>query len=165
PDQERVFRQFEQVAGGSSRNQPGTGLGLTLTKRFAELHGGSLRLQSKLGQGSVFTLTLPLAPPARMPAASREPVVSATRLDPASPLILIVEDNPQATELLIRNLNRGGYRTAQARDGADAIAKARDLKPAAITLDIMLPYVDGWTVLGLLIKDDATSRVTVIDGS
>jgi CheY-like chemotaxis protein len=84
------------------------------------------------------------------------------KLDPGAPLVLVVEDNPQASELLIRNLNRGGYQTVLARDGAEAIAKAQELKPAAITLDILLPDVDGWTVLGRLKQDPATRDVPVI---
>jgi signal transduction histidine kinase/CheY-like chemotaxis protein len=161
-DQERVFQQFEQVGNGDTRNQPGTGLGLTLTKRFAELHGGSLRLRSRLGHGSVFTVTLPLAPPSTQATPAPETLVPASSLDADAPLVLVVEDNPQATELLIRNLNRGGFRTEQARNGTEALAKARACKPAAITLDIMLPEVDGWTVLGQLKQEEATRGIPVV---
>ncbi len=160
-DQERVFRQFEQVDSGVSRQQQGTGLGLTLTKRFAELHGGSLDLYSKPAKGSVFTLHLPHQPPSQT-VRSESLALASTERDATRPLVLIVEDDAQAAELLVRHLNRGGFRTEVASDGAEALSKARELQPAAITLDVLLPKLDGWTVLTHLGRDDATKRIPVL---
>jgi DNA-binding response OmpR family regulator len=82
--------------------------------------------------------------------------------DASRPLVLIVEDNAQAAELLVRHLNRGGFRTEVASDGAEALSKARELTPAAITLDVLLPKLDGWTVLTHLGRDEATKGIPVL---
>jgi signal transduction histidine kinase/CheY-like chemotaxis protein len=158
-DQERIFHEFQQVDSGVGRSQPGTGLGLTLTRRFARLHGGDVRLHSEPGKGSVFTIGLPIQAPgqeASAPAAVRRP------LDSSRPLVLVVEDDPAAAELLTRQLDRAGFGTEVARSGADAIAKAIALKPAAITLDILLPDLDGWEVLTRLKREAATSEIPVV---
>jgi signal transduction histidine kinase/CheY-like chemotaxis protein len=160
-DQARIFEAFQQVDSGASRNQSGTGLGLTLTRRFAHLHGGQVRVESDLGRGSTFIITLPLnghqadpellAPPSAIPNGR-----------PDDPLVLVVEDDPAAAELLGRLLGRGGYRTDVARSGTAALAKARELQPAAITLDILLPELDGWDVLTRLKQDEATRHIPAV---
>jgi len=157
----RVFREFQQLDSGVGRQQPGTGLGLTLTRRFANLHGGDVRMDSELGRGSVFTITLPLearrAVAAPQTVAAERPAVAISR-----PLVLVVEDDPAAAELLIRQIERAGFRTQVARTGGQALAAARAQKPAAITLDILLPDLDGWEVLTRLKNDAATSMIPVI---
>ncbi|HYM96350.1 MAG TPA: response regulator, partial [Candidatus Sulfotelmatobacter sp.] len=159
-DQERVFEEFQQVDSGIGRMQAGTGLGLTLTRRFANLHGGDVRVSSAVGQGSVFTITLPLE------VKHTPEVVTARPVSPGGqdgrPLILVVEDDPPAAELLTRQLERSGFQTDVARAGTEALAKARRRKPAAITLDILLPDLDGWEVLTRLKRDEATSEIPVV---
>jgi signal transduction histidine kinase/DNA-binding response OmpR family regulator len=150
-DRSRIFKEFQQFGSGATRQEEGTGLGLALTQRFANLHGGEVRLESKLGKGSVFTISLPLKPP-QDTTADRS----------ALPLILIVEDNPIAAELLTRIVERGGFRTEVARTGTEALAKARGLQPVAITLDMLLPELDGWDVLARLKRDEATSLIPVL---
>jgi CheY-like chemotaxis protein/anti-sigma regulatory factor (Ser/Thr protein kinase) len=150
-DRSRIFKEFQQFGSGATRQEQGTGLGLALTQRFANLHGGEVRLESELGKGSVFTISLPLKPP-QDTTADRS----------ASPLILIVEDNPIAAELLTRIVERGGFRTEVARTGTEALAKARGLQPVAITLDMLLPELDGWDVLARLKRDEATSHIPVL---
>jgi len=162
-DQARIFHEFQQVDGGVDRQQQGTGLGLTLTRRFARLHGGEVRVQSEPGKGSVFTIHMPL----QVVTQGRivEPLGAATvhsNGNAAAPLVLIVEDDPPAGELLSRQLERAGFRAEIVRSGVDVVAKARQSKPAAITLDILLPELDGWEVLNRLKHDEITRSIPVI---
>lgn len=150
-DRGKIFKEFQQLGSGGGRQDQGTGLGLALTQRFARLHGGDVRLDTELGKGSVFTITLPLRPP-QEPRARRS----------GSPLVLIVEDNPLAAELVTRMVESAGFRTEVARTGTEALGKARDLDPVAITLDVLLPELDGWGVLAQLKRDPATSHIPVL---
>jgi len=159
-DQERIFHEFQQVDSGVGRSQPGTGLGLTLTRRFARLHGGDISLQSESGKGSVFTIGLPIRAHGEEAPAARATAVRPP--DASRPLVLVVEDDPAAAELLTRQLDRAGFGTEVARSGADAIAKAIARKPAAITLDILLPDLDGWEVLTRLKREAVTSEIPVV---
>jgi signal transduction histidine kinase/DNA-binding response OmpR family regulator len=162
-DQRYIFKEFHQVDQGPGRRHEGTGLGLALTKRFALLHGGDVRVYSRVNQGSVFTLILPLQPQTieRIPAAP-VPMTAQPNGHKSAPLVLVVEDDPAASELLTRQLTSAGYRTHVVRTGSDALIKARELKPAAITLDVILPELDGWEVLSKLKSDEATSAIPII---
>ena len=158
-DQNMIFQEFHQVDQGPGRKHEGTGLGLALTRRFALLHGGDVRVTSRLNKGSVFTLVLPAR------AAAGEvvrPVPAVSRNGRHGPLVLVVEDDPAAAELLTRQLADAGYRTAVARTGNEAVARALELHPAAITLDIILPEVDGWEVMTRLKSDERTSGIPIV---
>ena len=161
-DQSRIFHEFQQVDAGIDRQQQGTGLGLTLTRRFARLHGGDVRVASEPGKGSVFTIHMPLIAVTHEPAVEAIEGIAHSNGDAALPLVLIVEDDPPASELLSRQLQRAGFRTEVVRSGSDVMARARQRKPAAITLDILLPGLDGWEVLTRLKHDEATSSIPVI---
>ncbi len=157
----RLFTEFQQLDAGPGRQQEGTGLGLALTRRFAELHGGQVDVESALGKGSTFTLRLPLeATTLRAHAALEPPQVTPSDL--RRPLVLVVDDNPQAAEILARHMGAGGFHIKVAHTGPEALKMARDLKPVAITLDILLPEVDGWEVLNRLKADEATRNIPVI---
>ncbi|OLB86966.1 MAG: hypothetical protein AUI15_30285 [Actinobacteria bacterium 13_2_20CM_2_66_6] len=158
-DQRQIFREFHQVDHGPGRKHEGTGLGLALTKRFAALHGGDVRVERVPEKGSTFTLILPVRAGV---APAGDHVQPAMNGHGAGPLILVVEDDPAAAELLTRQLIAAGYRTEVARTGTEALAKARDLHPAAITLDIILPEVDGWEVMTQLKSDEQTSTIPVV---
>ena len=157
-DQGLIFQEFHQVDSSPGRRHEGTGLGLALTKRFAALHGGDVRFKSQYGHGSEFKLILPID------HASDAPVSPLPHLntDVSGPLVLVCEDDAGAAELLTRQLAGAGYRTEVARTGKEAVAKARTLKPVAITLDVILPEADGWEVLTELKGDPRTSSIPIV---
>jgi CheY-like chemotaxis protein len=157
----RLFTEFQQLDAGHGRQQEGTGLGLALTKRFAALHGGEVNVQSVPGEGSTFILRLPVNAKKSVDLPASQP----RRIEPSDPnlpLILVVEDNPEAAEILSRHLEAGGFRMTIARTGNEALAMARELKPVAITLDILLPEIDGWEVLKRLKADELTWNIPVV---
>ena len=154
-DRGRIFREFQQIESGGAGQTEGTGLGLALTRRLAVLHGGDVQFESEVGKGSVFTLSLPL--PNVEPDAT-----PTTAPDAERPLVLVVEDNAIAARLVTHIVERGGFRAVVASTGSEALLKARELHPAAITLDILLPEIDGWEVLARLKHDDATSQIPVV---
>jgi len=156
---ERLFEPFEQADASTSRRFGGTGLGLALSRRFCRLMGGDLTATSTPGEGSVFTIELPV----NVAPLEADPK-RRTDAEPSSPGadVLVVDDNPNARDLLDRTLRREGYRTALASSGVEALEIARKLRPAAITLDVMMPGMDGWAVLGQLKADPATCDIPVI---
>jgi signal transduction histidine kinase/ActR/RegA family two-component response regulator len=159
-----IFREFQQLDSDVGRQNQGTGLGLALTRRLAALHGGDVRVESEIGKGSVFTLSLPLAGPSPEKEKEAGPVrepAAANAID-IRPLILVVEDDPAVAELVTQILARGGWRTEIARTGPEALARARESHPAAITLDILLPGMDGWEVLKCLREDESTRSIPVV---
>jgi signal transduction histidine kinase/CheY-like chemotaxis protein len=160
-DIDRLFTEFQQLDTGPGRQQEGTGLGLALTKRFAELHGGEVKVHSVPGTGSTFILRLPVAAVVTDELVAPRPQLVG-KDDLSRPLILIVEDNPDAAEILVRHLETGGFRMSIARTGTEAVAMARELMPIAITLDILLPGIDGWEVLTLLKADELTRNIPVV---
>jgi signal transduction histidine kinase/DNA-binding response OmpR family regulator len=162
-DLKRIFHEFQQVDTGANRKQQGTGLGLTLTRSFAALHGGSVEVQSELGKGSRFTIDLPIkGPDPKGPAEARVEPSAGHADDMSRPLILVVEDDPASAELLARQVERIGFRTLNVRSGREAIRIAKEQKPVAMTLDILLPDMDGWEVLTQLKHDESTADIPVI---
>lgn len=164
-DAERIFEEFEQADSSMARNFEGTGLGLALTKKLIDLHGGQIFLKSVYGEGSEFTFYLPrirsaeinIVPEEFMPLQDTFPW-----LKEEAPLVLVVEDDLPTSEILTIHLTKAGYRVVHAYDGVEAIAKAKELKPFLITLDVMLPRKDGWEVLQTLKADAETNAIPVI---
>lgn len=161
-EKERIFEEFEQL--DPSRSTEGTGLGLTLTRRLVEFHGGHIDLESAYGKGSVFNVYLPVIPEKveTKRLLFEEAVPIFPWAEEAAPLVLVVEDDLPTSELLTIHLTQAGYRVAHAYDGVEAIEKAKELQPFVITLDIMLPKKDGWEVLQSLKADPETSDIPII---
>ena len=156
-DQERIFGEFEQISAGYDRNQQGTGLGLALTRRMLALQGGRIWVESTPGEGATFRAVLPIKPVEVLPA-----IPSLQKESPERPLILVIEDNATAASLVAHQLAAGGFRSVVAKDGRQALELARTLRPVAITLDVILPELDGWEVLRTLKVDSATRDIPVV---
>ena len=161
PDEvETIFEAFHQAAETTKGVREGTGLGLAITKRLVEMHRGRIWVESEVGRGSRFFVEMPLRPETEM----REPRAAAgvARLQGEKPLVLIVEDEDPARELLANYLEPEGYDVAWVSSGADALIRARELKPNAITLDIRLGDSSGWEILHRLKKDAETAHIPVV---
>jgi signal transduction histidine kinase/CheY-like chemotaxis protein len=152
-----IFEEFRQVDSTARREFGGTGLGLALVKKFVELQGGAVSVDSALGRGSTFSFTLP--------GRSRAAVVTRAP-EPAKPVraarVLVVEDDPHAYELISTALASAGFLAMRARHGDEALRLAKEWQPIAVTLDLVLPGVDGWEVLKRLKADDATRNLPVV---
>jgi CheY-like chemotaxis protein/signal transduction histidine kinase/CHASE3 domain sensor protein len=183
---ESIFNAFEQADGTTSRRYGGTGLGLTISRRLAQLMGGDVRASSAEGSGSVFTLTLPLGvqPPAAQNATAVLPVPAATpppllspapatlavkgiieddrlTITPQDEIILVIEDD-ESFARIVRDLSRQrGFKCLVASDGLAGLDLARSFLPTGIVLDIGLPGVDGWTVMEHLKQHPETCSIPV----
>lgn len=156
-EQERIFDSFQQ-GGRTARKVEGTGLGLTLTKRIVELHGGRLWVKSELGHGSTFGFSIPFGE-VHAPAA---PGSTADRADDRRPVVVVIEDDHRSAELMSVHLDAAGLRPVAVDNGPDGLATVRDLRPAAVILDIRLPGMDGWNVLGAIKGDPRTASTPVV---
>jgi PAS domain S-box-containing protein len=170
--QAKVFEAFTQADDSTTRTYGGTGLGLAITKSFCRLMGGDVTLTSESGKGTTFLVRLP----AVTHAASDASILAAEKRSEGpqvaepehAPIVLVVDDDPNARELLRRHLQRGGYAVRTAANGEQAMQLARALHPDVVTLDVLMPQMDGWAVLSAM-KEDATLAeipvimVTVID--
>ncbi len=191
-DQKKLFNPFQQLDASTTREYQGTGLGLALVKKFTQLHGGDVWLESKDGEGSTFGFSIPIknkdvieshtqstTQPSREPTRPEIPAISEEvdtkqikskaphisvpeNSDGSEPLILVIEDDPRSRELLTLSLVEAGYRVVAATNGRDGVTMAKVMKPFAITTDIMMPGMDGWDVLNNLRTNEKTSRIPII---
>ncbi len=153
----KLFEPFSQGDASTARRYGGTGLGLALTRHLCRLMGGDIWGESAPGTGSTFTIELPAE--VRSATAPLMPAVAENLLHGA---VLIVDDDPSARQLIQRALAREGFRTAMAGSGPDALQMARRLRPCAITLDVMMPGMDGWQVLSQLKSDPELTDIPVV---
>ena len=155
-----LFEAFHQADASTTRHYGGTGLGLAITRHFCQMLGGRVAVESTPGQGSTFTLILPIEQPSSKAEEGELPV--GTRLQPdAAPLVMVVDDNPDARAILVATVRKSGYRVIEAADGDTALALARTQRPDLITLDVLMPQRDGWAVLSAL-KAEAELRDTPV---
>ena len=156
----RLFEAFSQADAATTRRYGGTGLGLALSRRLCRMMGGDVTVESVAGQGSTFTIRLPVlvAEAAGAPAAAAEPVADS----PGIGTVLVIDDEAAVRDLMQRFLTREGFRVVTAPGGEEGLRRARELRPDAITLDVMMPGMDGWAVLSALKADAEVADIPVI---
>jgi signal transduction histidine kinase/DNA-binding response OmpR family regulator len=158
----KLFQAFTQADSSTTRKYGGTGLGLVISRSFCRMMGGDISVSSRIGEGSCFTVELPLRVQKDTEEPSDKKSDQPSTSDTHLPLILIIEDDPRSAELLQRSLEKAGYRTITATNGKQGLELAQAHKPAAITCDVMMPQMDGWTVLHTLKNNAETSDIPVI---
>src|SRR5581483_5870563 len=165
-DQQMIFDEFRQAGETTRGVREGTGLGLAITKRLVERQGGTMAVQSELGKGSCFSFTLPAARVVRdrPKEISSPPVTSRTdsNCEAGKPLILVVDDEAPARELLASYLDTDGYAVMAVNSGKEAVEQARKLRPKAITLDILMPGGSGFETLFQLKNTAETANIPII---
>ena len=161
----KLFQAFQQADSSTTRKYGGTGLGLAITRSFCQMMGGDVTVESTVGLGTTFTV--------RLPVEVQDPKVEAVRSQlrktlpppgsgPVPSLVLVIDDDPSARDILQRFLEKEGFRAVVAADGETGLRLARELKPAAITLDVLMPGMDGWAVLSALKADPEVRDVPVV---
>ena len=165
---EYVFDEFRQVDGSSTRQEGGTGLGLSIAKKFTELLKGEIVVNSIKGEGSEFTITIPVRFEDKVNKNNKDSLEEPEASLPYKKnrlSVLCIDDNPEALDLLEEYLSDEGYHVTRALSADEGVKKAKIIKPFAITLDIQMPFKDGWTTLQELKEDNSTRDIPVIIAS
>jgi signal transduction histidine kinase/DNA-binding response OmpR family regulator len=162
PEQKgRLFQSFSQADASTTRRFGGTGLGLAISRSFCRMMGGDITVESEYGKGSTFTIRIPASvkeePKAPPPAVSAQPETESSR-----GTVLVIDDDPQVHDLVRRYLTKEGFSVASALSGEEGLKLAAEVHPVAITLDVMLPSIDGWSVITSLKADPALASIPVI---
>jgi signal transduction histidine kinase/CheY-like chemotaxis protein len=154
----KLFQEFTQASSTTASKYGGTGLGLAISRHFCRMMGGDITVESKPGEGSTFTIRLPRIVQEQERAEPVHPIAEEAE----EPLILVVDDDPTAREIVVRHLERAGFAVVAARGGQEGLRLVRELRPAAVTLDIMMPDLDGWTVLAAIKGDPVLASIPVV---
>jgi signal transduction histidine kinase/CheY-like chemotaxis protein len=169
PEQlKRLFTEFSQADTSTTRKYGGTGLGLVISRRFCQMMGGDITVQSEAGKGSTFTIRLPANVVDRRQTTEEMRVLipdqSAQDMERSETeyTVLIIDDDLTVRDLIGRSLAREGYRVATAASGSEGIELAKRLHPDVITLDVLMPMMDGWSVLSTLKADAELASIPVI---
>jgi len=162
-----LFREFSQADASIARKYGGTGLGLAITHRFVQIMRGTITVDSQPGRGSTFTIQLPaeVTLESGESARSQLPVDVASGSEPVqtnSGEILVIDDDPAVRDLMSRFLTKLGFHVVTAESGAEALRLAKKVNPLLITLDVMMPEMDGWRVLKQLKADPGLAEIPVI---
>jgi PAS domain S-box-containing protein len=158
----RLFQEFMQADASTTSKYGGTGLGLAISRKLCRLMGGDIHVESAPGKGSRFTIRIPARPAARPSAAVESAVPTARAATAAGHRVLVIDDEETVRDLMRRFLGREGFEVVTARDGAEGLALARDLRPMLITLDVLMPGLDGWSVLENLKADPELADIPVV---
>jgi len=162
----KLFQAFVQADGSTTRRFGGTGLGLAITRSFAKIMGGDVTVSSEVGKGSTFLLRLPVDHALTRPETEEDeaatPATPAANPNETGALILVIDDDAAARRIIGAYLTREGYRVVYAASGREGLAMAQEQRPDAITLDIMMPQVDGWSVLTSLKNTPELANIPVI---
>ncbi len=155
----KLFQAFAQADASTTRRFGGTGLGLAISRKFAQMMGGDITVESEPGRGSTFRVRVPAD---MTPSKPKEASSPADALPADAHVVLVIDDDPTVHELVSRMLAKEGIRTLCASSGEEGLRLARERTPCAITLDVMMPGMDGWAVLSELKADPALAQVPVI---
>ncbi len=158
--QSKLFRPFVQADASTTRRYGGTGLGLTISRQFAEMMGGSIKVSSEFGQGSCFSVYLPIQ--VSLKQAYNETLKQTEAVLEGDGIVLVIDDDLIVRELLKNYLSKLGYSVATASDGTEGLKLAHKLRPNAILLDVKMPGMDGWNVLSKLKADSLLTDIPVI---
>ena len=171
----KLFQDFTQADASTTRKFGGTGLGLALTRRFCQIMGGDVTVHSVPNEGSVFTIKLPAvvaaikeetaSDSAGGPVTDLADGLKSHGVEPFAPVetcVLVIDDDPVQRDLMQRFLTKEGFNVRTAADGEAGLRMAHELRPVAITLDVMMPEMDGWSVLSALKSDDALRNIPVV---
>jgi signal transduction histidine kinase/CheY-like chemotaxis protein/HAMP domain-containing protein len=159
PEQQaKLFEEFTQADSSTARQYGGTGLGLAITRKLARMMGGDVTVTSEPGKGSVFTVRLP----GGVDSQARSSTGSDGRRSPTADCILVIDDDATARELIADHLKAEGFSVVTAAGGVEGLKLAKELRPTAITLDVMMPDLDGWSVLAALRQDPELAEIPVI---
>jgi CheY-like chemotaxis protein/two-component sensor histidine kinase len=159
PEQQgKLFEEFTQADSSTARQYGGTGLGLAITRKLARMMGGEVTVTSEPGKGSVFTVRLP----ASADALAKRSIGSDGRRPPSTGCVLVIDDDATARELISDHLKAEGFSVVTAAGGVEGLKLAKALRPTAITLDVMMPDLDGWSVLAALRQDSELAEIPVI---
>ena len=162
----KLFQAFSQADASTTRNYGGTGLGLAISKRFCQMMGGDITVTSEPDVGSTFTMQLPavVEDQKNKKAIEGRETKSPEVVDPAedAPTVLVIDDDATFVDLLQRILTKEGYRVLTALGAKEGLELARSFRPDVITLDVMMPGMDGWSVLTALKSDPATTTIPVV---
>ena len=151
----RLFEEFSQADASTARQYGGTGLGLAITRRLCQMMGGDVTVASELGKGSTFTVNLPLV-------ATRQEATETVEDERSDECVLVIDDDTTARELIADYLRQDGFAVITAAGGREGLKRAKEHRPIAITLDVIMPDIDGWTVLAALRGDPELADTPVV---
>ncbi len=158
----RLFNDFVQADASTTRKYGGTGLGLAISRRLCQMMGGQITVTSEPGKGSTFLMHLPAESGAAPVVVPARPAALPAGETPRGSVILVIDDDESVLDLTERFLTRKGFKVVTASDGHEGLRLARELHPAAITLDVLMPQLDGWTVLAAIKGDPELADIPVI---